>query len=253
MTNKKEHEEVIRNHNFTEDDCKACLINAERLLDDASNESLSGQTRMVLVELSFEELAKSFLLLDHVMSDDKGQSLVEGKVEDALIDIFQYHKTKIKIMKELLSDIAEDAENTTAPDVSKNFDYVEKVLQLGTEGEDLDLRDLKISTAKQIFSSEASFTPYKIVAKNIIDFLNIQGVEYYNDLKNKSLYVDLDVSTDRLLPPMEPKNDKMRNHMMFFIITQLVFQWFSFEEEEKAANLIKKYKNKIAELIKWLL
>ena len=110
----------IKNHEFTENDCKICMINAERLLNDALNNDISDQTRTALMELSFEETAKSIFLFDYKRSDDHGQSLLGGNVEETLIKIFRYHKTKIEIMKNLINEISE---NIPPINLNENLSY----------------------------------------------------------------------------------------------------------------------------------
>ncbi|BAB59607.1 TVG0454214 [Thermoplasma volcanium GSS1] len=246
MADRREHDDAIRKHIFTEHDCKLCMRNAERLLDDASNNSLSIQTRMALLELSFEETAKSILLYFYLLSHDKGQLLVKGSVEENLRDIFKNHKTKIEIMKNVMSFLAE---NIPAFDMASDLDYIERIVRYGTEGEKRDSREAKISMARQIALDDRSSIIKKMV-KEIIDFLNLQDVDYYNDLKNKSLYVDIDPSTDRLQLPLEPKNKKIMDYMEFFIIVQLADQWDTFGEKKKVGDLINKYRNRLKVLIK---
>ena len=245
MSNNKDLKDV-KKHEFTENDCKICMRNAERLLDDALNNDISIQTRTALMELSFEETAKSIFLFDYKRSDDHGQSLVGGNVEETLIKIFQSHRIKIEIMKNLLDD---GSKKILTLDLNEYSSYIGGIIQDGMFGEKRDSRRIKISNERKIYSSEELSNSVKKMANDIIDTMSSQNIKYYNDLKNESLYVGLDSSTGLLQSPPVPKNKKIVGYIAFFIITQLIYQWDDFGEKKKVKNLLEKYKNHLGEYI----
>jgi len=245
MNNNKGPKDV-KKHEFTENDCKICMRNAERLLDDALNNDISIQTKTALMELAFEETAKSIFLFDYKLSDDHGQSLMGGNVEETLTEIFWCHKIKIEIMKNLLAD---GSKKIITLDLNENSSFILGIIQDGMFGEKRDSKRIKINIAREIISKEELTNRVKKMAKDIIDTMSSQNVKYYNDLKNKSLYVDLDSSTGHLQSPPVPKNKKIIGYMAFLIITQLIYQWDVFEEKEKVKNLLEKHKNHLGEYL----
>ena len=167
-------------------------------------------------------------------------------MEETLIKIFRYHKTKIEIMKNLLDD---GSKKILTLDLSEYSSYIGGIIQDGMFGETRDSRRIKISTARKICSSEELSNRIKKMAKDIIDTMSGQNIKYYNDLKNESLYVGLDASTGLLQSPPVPKNKKIIGYMAFFIITQLIYQWDEFEEKKKVKNLVEKHKNHLGEYL----